>query len=525
MLKSCDKLSPPITLYYKNGDRHSSKISGFLTLIAYFVITSLSTVFSLNFILKLNPTSFFYNKFLSDTGFFPLNSSGIFHFIVTGEENNILYDNRAFSIYGVEENIDIIKENSNMSFYNHWIYGPCIKSDINNLKDYLNDYYKSSFEQGMCIQKYYDSKKKKLIEKNDINFKYPVLAHGNSNPNSNTYGLFLMRCQNNSDEEVTNCYNINESDDFALRTFSFAIYFIDQYVDVTNYHSPLSRFFNKIRNQIILESYTINNLNYKPINIATHSGIIFNEKTDIYSFALDVNEKFINDKANTGIYGVFYFWMGNQAGVYDRTYQKIQDVSASISGISKIIMGIGYFINYFIHEFILISDLRFDVLKKTQKFGKKSSTKGITSLNLSKILNSPSTPLTSNKLKTQSVQYNNFMNDTNISKINLMENNLWKKSIKIKNINFLDVFCYKCYCKQNNYFEQLLNVRKKVLSEEKLTTEYYINGMLSDLILNRNKFNSLMLKGFEELNPKKYESFNRKTKCYLPLNRKRSSLK
>ena len=368
-------------------------------------------------------------------------------------------------------------------------------------------------------------KKKKLIEKNDINFKYPVLAHGNSNPNSNTYGLFLMRCQNNSDEEVTNCYNINDSDDFALRTFSFAIYFIDQYVDVTNYHSPLSRFFNKIRNQIILESYTINNLNYKPISIATHSGIIFNEKTDIYSFALDVNEKFINDKANTGIYGVFYFWMGNQAGVYDRTYQKIQDVSASISGISKIIMGIGYFINYFIHEFTLISDLRFDVLKKTGKFGKKSSTKGITSQNLTGILNPPSTPLTSNKLKNQSVQYNNFMNDTNVSKINLMENNLWKKSIKIKNITFLDVFCYKCYCKQNNYFEQLLNVRKKVLSEEKLTTEYYINGMLSDLILKRNKFNSSMLKGFEELNPKKYESFNRKTKCYLPLNRKRSSLK
>ena len=49
--------------------------------------------------------------------------------------------------------------------------------------------------------------------------------------------------------------------------------------------------------------------------------------------------------------------------------------------------------------------------------------------------------------------------------------------------------------------------------------------MLSDLILKRNKFNSSMLKGFEELNPKKYESFNRKTKCYLPLNRKRSSLK
>ena len=524
MLKACDSLSPPITLYYKNGDRHASTLSGILTIIAYVAIIGLGVVFSLDFLLKMNPTSFFYNKYLSDTGYFPLNSSGIFHFIVTGEEYNIIYDDRAFSIFGVYDNADVIEADTNMINYNHWIYGPCTKSDIGNLKNYLDD-YESSFSQGMCIQKYYDAEKKIVIEKTDSNFEYPVLKHGNSNPNGNTYGIFLVRCQNHSEIGKTDCYDINTADKFALDSFSFAIYFIDQYADITNYHHPLTRFYNKIRNQMILESFTINNLNYKPLKIATHAGIIFNEETNLDSFALDVNEKFTIEMVNTGIYGVFYFWMGNQAGVYDRTYQKIQDVSASISGISKIIMGIGYFINYFIHEFTLISDLRFDVLKKTGKFGKKSSTKGITSQNLTGILNPPSTPLTSNKLKNQSVQYNNFMNDTNVSKINLMENNLWKKSIKIKNITFLDVFCYKCYCKQNNYFEQLLNVRKKVLSEEKLTTEYYINGMLSDLILKRNKFNSLMLKGFEELNPKKYESFNRKTKCYLPLNRKRSSLK
>ena len=217
MLKSCDNLSPPITLYYKNGDRHASNISGFLTIISYLTITILSVIFSLDFILKLNPTSYFYNKYISDVGFFPLNSSGIFHFIATGEENNIKYDSRAFSIYGVEENADVIKENSNMSLYNHWIYGPCSKSDIDNLKDYL-DVYKTSFEQGMCIQKYYDVSTKTIIEKNDINFKYPILAHGNSNPNSNTYGIFLMRCQNYSDEENVNCYSNKESDNFALKS-------------------------------------------------------------------------------------------------------------------------------------------------------------------------------------------------------------------------------------------------------------------------------------------------------------------
>ena len=75
MLKACDSLSPPITLYYKNGDRHASTLSGILTIIAYVAIIGLGVVFSLDFLLKMNPTSFFYNKYLSDTGYFPLNSS------------------------------------------------------------------------------------------------------------------------------------------------------------------------------------------------------------------------------------------------------------------------------------------------------------------------------------------------------------------------------------------------------------------------------------------------------------------
>ena len=522
MLKSCDNLSPPITLYYKNGDRHASNISGFLTIISYLTITILSIIFSLDFILKLNPTSYFYNKYISDVGFFPLNSSGIFHFLVTGEENNILYDNRAFSIYGVEENADIIKNNSNMSLYNHWIYGPCSKSDIDNLKDYL-DVYKTSFEQGMCIQKYYDVSTKTIIEKNDINFKYPILAHGNSNPNSNTYGIFLMRCQNYSDEENVNCYSNKESDNFALKSFSFAIYFIDQYADVTNYHYPLTRFYNKIRNQMILESYTINNLNFKPVIIATHAGMLFNEETDLNSFALDVNEKFTIEEYNTGIYGVVYFWMENQAGVYDRTYQKIQEVSASISGVSKLIMIIGYFLNYLIHEFTLVNDLRVDISKKTEKFGKKTSTKGITSTNLTGILSSNiATPIISNKLRTPSIQMNNFINETNISKVNLKDNFFYRKKLggKIKSFSCCDVTCNLFSCKSNNIIRQLLKIRMKVLSEEKLITEYYIIGLMSDIILKHNKINNNMLTTLEDFTQKKkIEYYQRKSKYSLPQNR------
>ena len=56
--------------------------------------------------------------------------------------------------------------------------------------------------------------------------------------------------------------------------------------------------------------------------------------------------------------------------IYDRTYQKIQDISASISGISKLLMIIGYFINYLFAKITLITDLSYDISKKIDKFGK-----------------------------------------------------------------------------------------------------------------------------------------------------------
>ena len=538
MLKSCDSLSPTITLYYKNGDRHSSSISGILTIISYTAIIGLSIVFSLDFILKMNPTSFFYNKFLSDVGFFPLNNSGIFHFIVTGEEYGLLYDNRAFSIYGVYDNVDVIRENINMTLYNHWIYGPCTKSDIGNLKNYLND-YESSFNQGMCIQKYYDAVNKKVYEKNDINFEYPVLKHGNSNPNGNTYGIFLLRCQNNSLIAKNDCYNIENANNFALQSFSFAIYFIDQYADITNYHYPLTRFFNKIRNQMIIESFTINNLNYKPLKIATHAGILFNDQTNIDSFALDVNEKFTIEEFNSGIYGVFYFWMGNQAGVYDRTYQKVQDICASISGVSKLIMIIGYFLNYIIHEYTLIIDLKNDIVKKTGKFGKKTSTKGFTTINLTEFLDTPpSFPIGTfksgknkgnnnynNYIKSNTVAFNNnnnVMNESNISKLYLKDSNnntFIKKGIKIKHFSFFDILCNKVNFKPNQSIRQMLNIRMKVLSEEKLITEYYVIGMISDVVLKKgqnNIYNNCM-----DMNPKsKIDSYvKKKNTISIPQNR------
>ena len=52
------------------------------------------------------------------------NNTGIFHFIVTGEQTNVLYDERAFNIIGINEEYDVIKDNSSDKPYFNIYFDP-----------------------------------------------------------------------------------------------------------------------------------------------------------------------------------------------------------------------------------------------------------------------------------------------------------------------------------------------------------------------------------------------------------------
>ena len=52
MLKRLDNLSSPITLFYKGFQRHSSIISGIITILTNTTIIILGVVFSINFLFK-----------------------------------------------------------------------------------------------------------------------------------------------------------------------------------------------------------------------------------------------------------------------------------------------------------------------------------------------------------------------------------------------------------------------------------------------------------------------------------------
>ena len=484
MLKQFDNLSPPISLFYKRHLRHSSTISGIISIITYTTIIILGIIFSINFLFQKNPIAYFYNRFIYDIGIFSFNNSGIFHFLYLGQKSDFSYDNRSIYVIGVNEYSNIINENTNMTLYDHWIYEPCNNKHIGNLKKDLND-YKNSFYYGLCINNFYNKTTKKIININDNNFKYPIIEHGSSNINSNPYGIFILRCQNHSELNKNDCYDKNICDRKVIEIDTINIFFIDHNIDVTNYNYPLIRFYNKISNKIILTSYTINHLNFKPLKLTTHSGLLFNNNLELNSFVYDFNEKLTIEEGNKGIYGSFYFWMQNQMEIFDRTYQKIQDISANISGISKLFSIIGYYLNYLISKVTLIQDLSNDIIKNIDKCDKKINLKDLKSTKKSNIIINKQ-KINSNCKKESNILYNNMI-DNNISKTNLKEYPIIQNNIQVKKINIKQIqFHYLC-CIKNNNINKIENIRRKVLSEEKLFSSYFIIRNLNNIILKKNQ--------------------------------------
>ena len=113
-------------------------------------------------------------------------------------------------------------------------------------------------------------------------------------------------------------------------------------------------------------------------------------------------------------------------------------------------------------------------------------------MNLSNFINTPNTPQNNKKIISSSQNkisnlntnnnYNNYISDINISKIKLTPS---KKFTFKKNINCFTILKNKFCLKKNAIIQQLIGIRIKVLSEEKLFTSYYIIGSLSDKLLKR----------------------------------------
>ena len=358
-IRKIDLLSPPITLYYKGENTHSSIFAGILTIIIYLICLTFGIYFSIQFFNKSNPQVRYYNRYIEDAGEFPVNSSSMFSFIQildTAENIPTPINFDYITIIGLEETIDIYAENNDLSKYNHWLYGYCNNStDIIGINDLVKF---DHFTESACIRKYYNKDDNKYYNTDENGFKWPNILHGCSHPNRTFYGIVVEKCRNTSLKYLSDGSYCKPKEDIVnyIKKSSISFQIIDQYTDILNYTTPYRKYFYSISNGLFEESYTTNHLNLNPTTVISDEGNFFEVKKVTLSYFFELNEKVTASSNSTGIYVGFYFWMQNRMQYYERAYEKVQDVFSALGGLCKTLMAIGEIINLIVNKYIKLFD-------------------------------------------------------------------------------------------------------------------------------------------------------------------------
>ena len=357
-----DYLSPPITFYHEGFLSHSSFISIILSIISFAIIITLSVYFSLDIIMRQNPTAFYFNRYIEDAGVFPLNASSFFHFVSMAQNTSDTTDKgidfRAYRIIGFDIYYDKYLKDKNLSNYNHWIYGICNNETDTEGISHLIKY--EFFKKSACIRKYFNSKSQKYYDTNDPNFKWPVIGHGTYHPDAIFYTIIIERCKQNTLDLILgsqhHCRNDSEMDILFSNIGAAHLFYIDNYIDILNYQSPNIKYVYSIENGIHKTDFSVNHLNINPCTIKTHNGIIFENIKDEKAYVFDRNDVFTYPNGKDELYMVYYFWLKNRMNYYERNYKRLQDVTSSIGGIYQIVTVVAIFLNRLFNQYVVLSD-------------------------------------------------------------------------------------------------------------------------------------------------------------------------
>ena len=473
-LKKFDIISPPITLYYKGDNMHSSIFSGILTIVVYIITFIFGVYYALEFIYKKNPSAYFYNRYIEDAGLFPLNSSSMFHYIelmrtIDSTISKIDFD--MIRIIGIEGVTIDNYLSINLKNIGHWLYGLCNnKSDTEGI-GYLIE--SDDFGKCACIRKYYDPNTGQYYDNNHQNFVWPIISHGMSNGKNTYYGIIVEKCQNDDLRTMSGFQSCQNSETINNYIFSnlISIYLVDHFSDVLNYHNPFSKYLYSVSNMLYPNYFTVNNMNFNPAITKTHNGIFFDNIVQQLSYFFSLNEKVTMDEEmevqdeegnpsydengnkitkSTGIVSSYYFWMQNRLQYYETNYKRLQDIMSDIGGLSRVVLIIAIFVNSLISNYIILLDVEELSLSINQK--EKENNNRIKSNIYNKInllinppprrpfyLNSRNISSSSNNLQQQSsnlqrfakenediIQQNTYIDDRN-DKIKYKRNNYVKK--------------------------------------------------------------------------------------------------
>ena len=501
-LKKIDFLSPKLTLHFFNLYSHSSIISGILTLITYFLYLLSFIYFLLEIFLRENGTSFFYNQMIEDAGSFKMNES-MFHYLrvldIKPTLNNI-------QIFGISNQfLSVYNEDGKRENFDHYIYSFCTKEIKNNLPKTLSNYINDSLFYGstFCIESFYNSTSKIITKYNEKNFIYPSIEHGMSNLNATFYGIIVQKCIN-STLNNNSCDSLDKIEN-EVNDIHLDFRFINYDVNIKNYNNPLIHSFISITSGYSPGNFAANQLNFQPLKIISHDGIFFNSINEKKAYKYEQNEKQTWDSIS-GILGVYFFWMQNNAIIYERNYKKIQNVLSDFGGMTQTIYMITYFLNYIFYKFTLLNDINKLLchminLKKNRNFKYNINMDGIPNSSSIINLNLNNFNKNSNRIihkynlpydnKSKNISDNNCSFKVNNNCNNNCNNNSifeFRKIYFLKKINFCTFFKWLIYCSQtkSNKLKKIYYIYdsyRKIISEESL---FYSTYFIKEMSKNKN---------------------------------------
>jgi len=475
-IKKFDFLSPPITLYFKGENAHSSIISGIISIVAYLGIIGFGIYYALQFFNRENPVAYFFNRYIEDAGSFPMNASSIFSFLQMMNSKELLPKDTDFDsirIIGLDRiTIDNYMQDNDLEHYNHWLYGNCNNESDTEGIGYLVT--QDKFRQSACIRKYYDMNKKRYFDVGDSNFIWPVIHHGMSHPDANMYGVIVEKCRNDTLRALSGsstCKTLEYINEYVYSSYVRFV-LIDNYADVLNYEKPITKYLFAVTNGVFPGTFTTNHLNFNPSLVKTDNGIFTENIKEEVFYIYTFNEKITSDqdllltddqgnpildengnqkKKSTGIIIAFYFWMQNNLQLYQRNYKKFQDVLGDIGGLSSIILTLVSIINLLISDFIILLDTEKLVLDLNDyNFSSSEFTKKPTIFKKEDEIMHPPKRIVYNRNDTQNQKSTNFLRSRNEDMDYEYNNN--KEIRKDKNDNTISF--------NNNYNDNIYNFNK-----------------------------------------------------------------
>ena len=522
IVRSFDFISPLITLYYKGETRHSSIFSGLISIILIILVLYICIFISFDFIFKMNPNSFYFIMNIKDVGTIKLSHNFFFHYISFLDEytKKDVFDEKVFSVIGINKNSFnsfIFKEHSEYNV-SHWKYERCKNLNLKKLNATKYSTIKKYFNDSLCISKYYNYETNKIISVEDENFPFPLLENNVENEKFKEYQIIFKQCENNSLYNNNSCYElktIKRKVENYIMSYYFNYY--TNYIDVENYKEPIVyELTNKSFNYDPYLIYT-NEINLRQTYVRTSDGIIFDKRKILKTYNIDN----ILSNYEYNFYDLFLSMieikMLNKVEVYHRDYKKIQDIAGSVDGMIELVIFIIEFINnFFYHDFRIVNDFNKMIEKKVDKI--RTSKININNSSSLKLLNSKidlNNYIFKPKIKKLGTQKQTMTPIRNSSKFKKDNNEIQTPEIKNKfdrkmtqnfqkfswgefMLNYISCILKKKY----KYFGNILLLRKKILSEERLLKNHWkIKNINQEFIEIKSKsFNQIYNSEYDKKN-------------------------